>query len=118
MKSSIAALAILATVFTSTLVAAEETDRQYRITGPGATECFNYLDAPLDGKPDAMFMSWAQGFVTYHLLDKDMALSRDEISNDFLRRNINKFCEANPTKDFYAAVMDHLIILNSMTKTE
>jgi hypothetical protein len=100
------------------LVSASASAEGYRLTGPGASECFNYLDAPVDGDVDVMFMSWAQGFVTYHLLNRDMPLSRSEISNDFMRRNINKYCEANPTSDYYEAVLDHLRILNAIVDSE
>lgn len=92
-----------------------QAESKYRLTGPGATECFKYLDQPTDGEVDRMFVSWAQGFVTYHLLNNDMPLTREEISNEFLKRNLNNFCSANPTKDFYEAVMDHIIIINTIT---
>jgi hypothetical protein len=102
---------VLIMVFSGSVLA----EGQYRLTGPGATECFKYLDQPTDGEVDRMFVSWAQGFVTYHLLNNDMPLTREEISNEFLKRNLNNFCSANPTKDFYEAVMDHIVIINTIT---
>lgn len=107
---------LAASLLVASLGAQAET--KYMVAGPGSIDCFKYLDAPTDSELDRMFISWAQGFFTYRLLSSELGLTRSEMSVDFLKRNINRYCEANPTEDFYFAVISHINIVEGIAKSD
>jgi hypothetical protein len=102
-------LILVITLMFSSSVLAEDV---YSTTGIGANLCFEYLDTPENSDLDFMYLSWAQGFISFALVVADTGKTSNQLNSDFLRRNLNKYCEDNPTKEFSNAVIQHITILN------
>lgn len=107
MKRSINALALL---FCLTEFCAAESAA---VIGPGTATCAQYA-ASYKRSPasaDAVFMSWAQGFLSgwkTSLLTKGERETKDLGSKtpEQMTRHIHGFCDANPLKDFFLAALD------------
>jgi hypothetical protein len=83
------------------------------VIGPGTATCAQYA-ADYKRNPsnaDAVFMSWAQGFVSgwkSSLLTKGERDTKNLSSKtpEQMARHIHAYCDANPLKPFFIAALD------------
>jgi len=83
------------------------------VIGPGTATCAQYA-ASYKRSPsnaDAVFMSWAQGFLSgwkSSLLTKGERRTKNLSSKtpEQMAQHIHAFCDANPLKSFFIAALD------------
>jgi hypothetical protein len=83
------------------------------VIGPGTATCAQYAAAYKrdPSNADAVFMSWAQGFLSgwkTSLLTKGERATKNLSSKttEQMQQHIHAFCDANPLEPFFIAALD------------